>query len=308
MENKSILKTEKCKIFGRPFPKLIFISGKGGVGKTTISSALAVLLAEKGFKTLIISTDPAHSIGDIFTLKLKKGIIHNYSLINNLFMIELSIHSDNLENKKYDSFFSSVFFPSLDEFLIVYEISDIIYKIYKDKNIIDYILFDMAPTGHTLRLISFPKKFKRYIEYLHNINENLYQKYSINNKDLKSNLENLISKLNIFLSILKNPNLTEFIIVGIPDYSSIIESKRFFDNIKDLEYNCNIFLLNKIENYDQSLNCCFCTKRQNYQTKNIILAEKLFKDLYLIKLPLFSNELKNLEGLYKLKNYLRVII
>ena len=50
--------------------KVLFFIGKGGVGKTTTSAATSVTLAKKGYKTLIVSTDPAHNLGDVFMIKL----------------------------------------------------------------------------------------------------------------------------------------------------------------------------------------------------------------------------------------------
>ncbi|MHA1342099.1 MAG: ArsA family ATPase [Promethearchaeota archaeon] len=308
MIKKSILKNEKCKIFNNPFPKLIFFSGKGGVGKTTCSSSLGILFAEIGYKTLIISTDPAHSLGDSFSIRLKPGIITAHSSIKDLFLLEIELNHQNIEGKKNNSFLTDVFFPTSEEFLIIYEIAKLISKIYTEKSIFDYIIFDMAPSGHSLRLLKFPKKLKNYIEQINKINKKFRKHGLINNNSVKMNIEKNITNLKIFIKILQNPYITEFILVGIPEYMSIIESKRFYQSLKNLNIKCDYFILNKIENSSNRLNCPFCLKRQDYQKKNIEFCEKTFNNFSLIKIPLSSSEINNLKELNIVKEFLKSLI
>ena len=169
--------------------RFILVGGKGGVGKTTSSSALAVACAERGHNTLIVSTDPAHSLGDALDIDLSSGEVARIEGIAgaSLYAVEVKVDEAVLEFKRLVSGlaagesggggsstdigiadFADVFDvvpPGVDELIALAKIVALArsdsYGLHFDR-----VIVDTAPTGHTLRLLTFPEFLDRFIERL----------------------------------------------------------------------------------------------------------------------------------------------
>ncbi|MCT4662613.1 MAG: ArsA family ATPase [Tissierellales bacterium] len=157
---------------------IIFFGGKGGVGKTTCSSAYAIKSAESGLKTLLVSTDPAHSIADVFEMKIGRNVIE---IRNNLDGLEID---SAYESQKYingirgnlGTILSPIVLEEINKQLDAAAVSpgshesamfDKMIEIINDySSKYDRIIFDTAPTGHTIRLLSLPELLEGWIETL----------------------------------------------------------------------------------------------------------------------------------------------
>lgn len=143
----------------------IFVGGKGGVGKTTISAATALWMAKSGKKTLIISTDPAHSLSDSFGMKI--GHVPT-KIIENLYAVEIdpekAVEEYKEKLKSQMDMTQGMGLDLLEEEMDLASMSPGIDEAaafdqfirYMTTNEYDVVIFDTAPTGHTLRLLSFP--------------------------------------------------------------------------------------------------------------------------------------------------------
>ncbi len=189
--------------------RLIMIGGKGGVGKTTCASAIALHFSLKGKKTLIISSDPTPSLSDIFEMEIgdQERAING---TKNLYGIEIS--SDVVLKKWKDRFGPEIYevvssFTSLD-----YDFVDYIGGApgIEEEYMLNYILelvegaqydivvWDTAPAGHTLRLLHLPQIFLKHLEAATKFYMNLYSyfeklKESVKLKKGKRSLLEIIS-------------------------------------------------------------------------------------------------------------------
>jgi arsenite-transporting ATPase len=158
--------------------RLLFVGGKGGVGKTTVSSALGVLAASRGRRCLLVSTDPAHSLGDAFGRDIGDGVT---ALSDNLWGLEIDPevaakrHIDAVANtmKQYAApalhaeldrqMQLARLSPGTVEAALLERISSLILETGDDY---DLLVFDTAPTGHTIRLLTLPETMAAWTDGL----------------------------------------------------------------------------------------------------------------------------------------------
>lgn len=156
-------------------PSFLFFTGKGGVGKTSIACATALYLAKQGKKTLIVSTDPASNIAQVFDQKIGSDIT-NIVAVDNLSGIELSPTDAVAEYKKkiidpVKGILPADVIASIEEQLsgaCTTEIAafDEFTGILTNKELLaqfDHVVFDTAPTGHTIRMLQLPGAWTDFI-------------------------------------------------------------------------------------------------------------------------------------------------
>lgn len=149
--------------------KILLVGGKGGVGKTTVSSALALLAARDGKRVLIVSTDPAHSLADAFGMQIGDAITTIKSTVDALEIDPDREVKDHIQRvtQQMKRFSKPELFPEIErqmrlsqqspgaqEAALLERICQIIDQARRDY---DLLIFDTAPTGHTLRLLSLPE-------------------------------------------------------------------------------------------------------------------------------------------------------
>ncbi len=244
--------------------KTIFFTGKGGVGKSTLSAALAWQLAEKGFRVLAVSIDPAHNLGDIYKVKLgykKKKFTPNLSLQE----IDLEKAADeyvktnmNLMREIYgylksfnmDKYFGILkYSPGIEEYAALTALEKILTL---EKKNFDYIVFDTPPTGLTLHIFALPGITLAWLDRLIKIRQEILGKrYTIHNirgkyapegvplvydeKDDRviQKLYELKERYTHVLSLLQGKNNAVTIVFN-PDYLSLKESLRLLAGLRDL--------------------------------------------------------------------------
>ena len=149
--------------------RIIFVGGKGGVGKTTTAGALALMAGEAGRSTLLVSTDPAHSLGDVFDIRVGNK---ETPLAPNLAGLEIDPEAEAERHiatvkmsmkslvapKMYDEIDRQLELarhsPGTVEAALLERMADLMSDA---KSRFDLLIFDTAPSGHTIRLLSLPE-------------------------------------------------------------------------------------------------------------------------------------------------------
>ncbi len=153
--------------------RYIFFSGKGGVGKTTMASATAIHYALTGERTLIVTTDPASNLADVFEQEIGHKITPVKGVLKNLFAMEIDPDEATREYKEgiigpYRTIMPEDIIASLEEQLsgpCTTEMASFDRFIdFMETDEYDVIVFDTAPTGHTIRLLELPVDWSRHIE------------------------------------------------------------------------------------------------------------------------------------------------
>lgn len=167
--------------------RIILYTGKGGVGKTSISAATAIQIAKQGLKTLVMSTDPAHSLGDSFGVKLSSEPLE---IRENLWAQEINtIYEMEKGWGKLQKYITLLFtskaadditteeltmFPGMEDLISLLRVLD-----YYKQNTYDVIIIDCAPTGETLAMLSFPDMLGWWMEKLFPIKRKVLKLFAL---------------------------------------------------------------------------------------------------------------------------------
>lgn len=226
--------------------RLIIYTGKGGVGKTSVAAATALKCARKGYKTLIMSTDAAHSVSDSMETELcgqPTRVEENldaleidmlYELENRWSEIQKYI-SDFLVSQGLDGITSKEMsvIPGMELMSALFYLDD-----FNKKGTYDVVVMDTAPTGETIKLLSFPESSEWYSDKLYRIIHNLIKvarmtigkvmSTPLPSEDLLKDLEMLIGRMKNVQQILEDPEITSIRLVVNPEKMVINETKRAY--------------------------------------------------------------------------------
>ncbi|MDQ5983879.1 MAG: Arsenical pump-driving ATPase [Eubacteriales bacterium SKADARSKE-1] len=229
--------------------KYLFYTGKGGVGKTSVACSTAITLADKGKKVLLISTDPASNLQDVFCTKLNnKGVeikdVPNL-IVANLDPIEaaaeyresvIALYRGKLPDSVISNMEEQLSGSCTVEIAAFNEFSNFITD-EKFQNDFDYIIFDTAPTGHTLRMLQLPSAWSNFISE------------STQGASCLGQLSGLESKKEIYkkaVATLSDKNLTTLILVSRPETSPLKEANRASKELSDIGVNNQILVINGV--------------------------------------------------------------
>lgn len=248
------------------FTKYLFFTGKGGVGKTSAACATAVTLADEGKKVLLISTDPASNLQDVFDTKLNnKGV--SLKDVPNLVVANLDPEVAAQEYKEsvvapYRGKLPEVVIKNMEEQLsgsctveiaAFNEFSTFITD-EKAGQEYDHIIFDTAPTGHTLRMMQLPSAWSNFIS------ENTHGASCLGQL---SGLESKKETYKQAVETLSNKDMTTLILVSRPEKEPLKEAERASQELKDLGVNNQIIIINGLlQRYDDSVSQSLFDKQQ----------------------------------------------
>ena len=316
--------------------QFLFVGGKGGVGKTSTASAIAVKLSDEGLRTLVVSTDPAHSLGDALDVKLTAGVVTPISTETNLCALEIDIdEAMNSFRESLNDFdpeklslrlgipkeiLTTLGLDDLNDLLVnpppgidevvalinIFQYADI----NKSGRKFDRIVIDTAPTGHTIRLLQLPEfldstimkvlKFRSKISTALNSFQNMFGLQN-SDSDLKSQslfeeLDNFQRNLQMMRQYLKDKNRTQFIIVTIPTVLAMTETKRLIKSLQEEDIYLSTIVCNQV--ISDAASAKYIDSRK-YSQKNALLELKESKSptIELTEVPYFDTEVNGIYGL-----------
>ncbi|GAA0705981.1 arsenical pump-driving ATPase [Paraclostridium ghonii] len=275
--------------------QFLFFSGKGGVGKTSMACTTGVYNADKGLKTLIVTTDPAANLSDVF----EQEIGHKITKVNsmeNLYAMEIdpdeatNEYKENLLAPMREIFDEEMIkiadeqlsgpcteeMASFDRFIDFMEIDEY-----------DIIIFDTAPTGHTIRLLELPIDWSKHIEESAQGSGQTCMGPVSMIQDSKDKFDRAIAKL-------RDTSQTDFIFVMQPEQTSLDETVRASKELKELGISTTKVIINGFIPKDEAITPFFKSRyemQQNYLEK----AKKIFKGWPIDTMELFDSELKGVD-------------
>ncbi len=282
--------------------RIILFTGKGGVGKTTIAAATGIKAAKLGYKTLVISTDPAHSLADSFQKELKP---YPTEIFEDLYGMEVNVEYELEKHwssiKKYlEIFFKSqgiddviaeelAIFPGFDELASLLNLLNF----YKKREF-DVIILDCAPTGETLRLLSVPEVAKWYMKRFFGIEKKVLKivkpvaepliNIPLPSDEVLDKIQKLYLDMGKLKEILESEDASVRIVMN-PEKIVIRESERAFTYLNLFGYRVDCIIVNKI-----------FPKSDGFFSDWIKLQERYLKEIEeRFPIPIFKVEFKSKE-------------
>jgi len=309
--------------FSKGKTTFVFIGGKGGVGKTTISAATALWMAKSGKKTLVISTDPAHSLSD----SLEKEISHVPTQITeNLYAVEIDpeVAMEEYQAKLreqaamnpgmgldmlQDQMDMASMSPGIDEAAAFDQ-----FLKYMTSDEYDIVIFDTAPTGHTLRLLSFPDlmdswvgkmiKIRRQIGSMAKAFKNILPFMGDEEEEDRAlqDMEATKKQINAAKAVMSDPERTSFKMVVIPEEMSIYESERAMKALEKYNIHADGVIVNQV--LPEESDCEFCNARRKLQQERLKQIRERFSDQVVAEVPLLKKEAKGIDTLERIAEQL----
>ncbi|KAL2268648.1 hypothetical protein VTJ83DRAFT_3494 [Remersonia thermophila] len=303
----------------------IFVGGKGGVGKTTTSCSLAIQLAKVRRSVLLISTDPAHNLSDAFSQKFGKEA-RQVDGFDNLYAMEIDPNgsiqdlmagqTDGAEGNDLGGMAGMMqdlafAIPGIDEAMSFAEV-------LKQVKSLSYetIIFDTAPTGHTLRFLQFPSVLEKALakvsqlssQYGSLLNGVLGGSGALPNganlNEMMEKLETLRAAISEVNTQFKDDRLTTFVCVCIPEFLSLYETERMIQELASYGIDTHCIVVNQLLFPKPGSDCEQCTARRRMQKKYLDQIEELYDEFNVVKMPLLVEEVRGKERLEKFSEML----
>jgi arsenite-transporting ATPase len=310
--------------------KWIFVGGKGGVGKTTSSSSIGVLLSRTRKKVLIISTDPAHNISDAFSQKFSNEPILIKGF-DNLYAMEIDtkattssmtglVSSDGIpEDEGAAASLQSMLkeltsaVPGIDECMGFAELM-------KQVQTMDYdcIVFDTAPTGHTLRLLSMPTVMENAFEKINELKDRfsglsgLFGQMSAMMGGQMPSQDAMMGQMAAIREVIsavnaqfRDPTKTTFVCVCIPEFLSVYETERLVQELAKFGIDVHNIIVNQVlippRDWRPLADCwgdIKCQSRLKMQNKYLEQIFDLYEHCHIVTMPLLDAEVRGTKLLH----------
>lgn len=275
--------------------KFILFSGKGGVGKTSMASSTAVYYAGIGKKTLIVTTDPAANLSDVFEQEIGHKITE-IAGIENLYAMEIDPEAATTEYKErslapmrelFDGDLIKVAEeqlsgPCTEEMAAFDKFID-----FMDSTEYEIVIFDTAPTGHTIRLLELPVDWSKHIEESAKGSGQTCMGPVALIQDSKKKYDDAIAKL-------RDSSMTDFIFVMQPEETSLAETVRSSQDLEALGIKTAKIIINGLIPEEEAV-IPFFKKKYDKQQTTVEKTKAVFDSIAIQTMTLFDTELKGVQ-------------
>lgn len=292
--------------------RLVMVGGKGGVGKTTCASAVALHLTLTGRKVLIVSSDPTPSLSDIFNLPIG----HKETKIDaqfELYGLEISSElvlkgwKDRFGPEIYEvvSSFADVDYdfvdyigtvPGIEEEYMLHFISELV-----ESSRYDTVVWDTAPAGHTLRLLKLPHLFIKHMEAATKFYMNMYSyaeklKEAVKFRKSKRTLLQIISgweELSLqIIHFIRDETRSKYLLVTIPEALGVRLTDRMVTELNENELSVSNIVINYVVQHED---CAFHQTRKRMQEQYMDILHRTHPDINMVTLYLSAEEVRGIE-------------
>ncbi|HYI21469.1 MAG TPA: ArsA family ATPase [Candidatus Limnocylindrales bacterium] len=299
--------------------RILLYTGKGGVGKTSVAAATAVLTAQRGLRTLVVSTDIAHSLADALDMPVGP---EPRQIADNLWAHEPDVFF-NLSRywRTIQSYFSSLFawggldevmaeemtvLPGMDELGNLLWIGD-----HVDQQKYDLIVVDAAPTGETVRLLSLPEASRWWIEKIAPIGRRVQRLggpllrrvvgVPLPSDEVYESAEELLGRLKYVHDLLSDPDRSSVRLVLNLERVSIQEAQRSFTYFHLYGFPTDLIVANRVL---PAASGAYFDAWREAQARYLPLVVEQFAPVPVRTIPFFDKELVGIERLAELGNAL----
>ncbi len=309
--------------------RILFFGGKGGVGKTTCATAFALLASEAGRRTLLVSTDPAHSTGDILETELgpseRRITEHLWALeidsekaaaeyIDRVRIHLLRVAPEHLRAEMERQVEIARVSPGAEEAALFDRVAELVLTVHDQY---DLVVFDTAPTGHTLRLLTLPELLQAWIDGLlerrKRVNElsTMWRQMTVGgspDEETTDPVEKILTarrrKFFQMRELLLSPGETAFVFVLLAERLPILETAKAVVMLHRFKVPVGGLVVNRILP-ENSQDHPFLAARKDQEQRYMKEIVDTFPDLPRIELPLLPHDVVGPDALQEIVGHLR---
>jgi arsenite-transporting ATPase len=306
--------------------RILLYSGKGGVGKTSVAAATGVKLADRGYRTLVMSVDPAHSLADSFDLE--GDLFHGNTALplaigERLWIQEVNIQREiKLHWKVISGYITSLLktsgltsveaeemaiFPGMEELSALMYVNQ-----YRKTEEFDIVVLDCAPTAESLRFISLPTTLEWYMKHIFTFERRLFGALRPIGKLVSpvelpadtyfQNVADLFGRVQGIDSVLENPHITSVRLVTNAEKMVLRETQRAFVYFSLHGLTVDRIVVNRV--FPAEIHDEFFTAWRDRQNEVLAEIDTYFAPVPVSRVPLFRTEVLGLQRLTELAQVL----
>lgn len=292
--------------------RILLFSGKGGVGKTSVAAATGLELARRGYRTLVMSVDPAHSLADSFDLET--SLFHRETSEPYVINERLSIHEINIQHeirrhwREISAYTISVLRTTgikdveAEELAILpgmEELSAMMYvNQYRREQAFDVIVLDCAPTAESMRFVSMPTTLEWYMKHIFPMQRGLLKAVrpianrvspvELPKDSYFSNVQQLFDKLDGIGEVLENPRITSVRLVTNPERMVLRETQRAYVYFSLHGLTVDSIIVNRV--IPDAVTDEYFREWHESQRRVLAEIESYFAPIPVDRIPLFTRE------------------